>query len=150
MCSVSSSPYPFLSSHLRSISFLPLLCISSPMSLLSDLSCIFLLLHPSSTTSSLTCPSPPLSTITLPPPPSSLTTSDLLTSDALNQLQLDCQDARKNTALHLACLQGHEESALAVLEKCSDIVTQMTNTANKTYAHAVSYVTLLQLCVCLG
>ena len=58
---------------------------------------------------------------------------DLLTSDALNQLQLDCQDGNRNTALHLACLKGHEESALASLEKCSDAVTQMSKASNKMY-----------------
>ncbi len=42
-------------------------------------------------------------------------------------LSLDHQDLNKNTALHLACLQAHEECALAILEKCSDAITQMTN-----------------------
>ncbi len=45
---------------------------------------------------------------------------------------LDHQDNNRNTALHLACLQSHEDCALAILDRCRDTTTQITNANEKT------------------
>lgn len=50
----------------------------------------------------------------------------------LNELGLEHQDQDKNTALHLACQEGHEECALAVLDKSNDHIIQLTNSEEKT------------------
>jgi len=44
-------------------------------------------------------------------------------------------DQNNNTALHLSCLQGHEECALAILEKCGDNLIHTTNADGKTPLH---------------
>ena len=49
------------------------------------------------------------------------------------QLKVDYQDQNRNTALHLSCLQGHEDCALAILEKCGDNLINTTNAEEKTY-----------------
>ena len=66
------------------------------------------------------------------------TPPDLLTCNwSDEQLRLEHQDLKKNTALHLACLQTHEECALAILDKSSDLIIQLTNSVDKTYVGAV-------------
>ena len=47
-------------------------------------------------------------------------------------MKLEHQDLNSNTALHLACLQAHEDCALIILDKCSDSIVQLLNTDNKT------------------
>ena len=56
----------------------------------------------------------------------------LTTNAPEDQLKLDHQDKNKNTALHLACLQAHEECALVLLDKSNDNITQLTNAEEKT------------------
>jgi len=46
-------------------------------------------------------------------------------------------DQNNNTALHLSCLQGHEECALAILEKCGDNLIHTTNADGKTYVWCI-------------
>ena len=59
---------------------------------------------------------------------------DLLTTSVPpEQLKVDYQDQNRNTALHLSCLQGHEDCALAILEKCGDNLINTTNADEKTY-----------------
>ena len=60
------------------------------------------------------------------------THTDLLTS-CIPPVNLDLGhiDENKNTALHLACLQGHEECALAILDKCPDDLIHVTNSNEK-------------------
>ena len=65
--------------------------------------------------------------------PSSLSNTDLfLSSVSVELLDMPHIDQSRNTALHLACLQGHEECALAILEKCNDDLIHVSNTAGKT------------------
>ena len=63
--------------------------------------------------------------------PSSIT--DLLTS-CMPPVNLDLGhvDENKNTALHLSCLQGHEECALAILDKCPYDLVYVANGSEKT------------------
>jgi len=61
---------------------------------------------------------------------------DLLTTSVPSEyLKLDHMDQNNNTALHLSCLQGHEECALAILEKCGDNLIHTTNADGKTPLH---------------
>ena len=71
-----------------------------------------------------TCP------IGLPSPPS---IPDLLTTTVpADNLDVGRHDQNGNTALHLACLQGHEDCALAILDKCGDELLHSTNSEEKT------------------
>jgi serine/threonine-protein phosphatase 6 regulatory ankyrin repeat subunit A len=62
--------------------------------------------------------------------------------EKLNLCHVDQQD---NTALHLACLQGHEDCAMAILEKCSDEIIQMANSDQKTPLHISSKTGLVRV-----
>ncbi len=59
--------------------------------------------------------------------------TDLLTS-CMPPVNLDLGhvDENKNTALHLSCLQGHEECALAILDKCPYDLVYVANGNEKT------------------
>ena len=71
--------------------------------------------------------------------------TDLLLSGVpIEQLDMAHSDQGRNTALHLACLQGHEECAIAILEKCSDDLIHVTNAVGKTYEFVCVCV-----CVCI-
>ena len=48
------------------------------------------------------------------------------------ELGVELSDHNQNTALHLACLQGHEECAMAILDKCSDDLLLHTNASERT------------------
>ena len=56
----------------------------------------------------------------------------LLSSVPIEHLDMPHSDHGRNTALHLACLQGHEECAIAILEKCNDELIHVTNAVGKT------------------
>ena len=56
----------------------------------------------------------------------------LLSTASVEKLDMSHSDQNRNTALHLACLQGHEECALAILEKCNDDLIHVSNTVGKT------------------
>ena len=72
---------------------------------------------------------------------------DLLTGSLpSHKLSLSHTDQNGNTALHLACVQGHEDSALAILAKCTDELVHTTNTAEKTSVFVCLFVCLFVVC----
>jgi ankyrin repeat protein len=60
---------------------------------------------------------------------------ELLMGLPSEELSLDAVDQQNNTALHLACLKGHEESALIILNKCPEALLLKSNSTKKTALH---------------
>ena len=60
---------------------------------------------------------------------------ELLMGLPIEKLSMEHSDQSNNTALHLACLKGHEECALAILSKCTDVLIHKTNIQEKTPLH---------------